>query len=356
MHKLSVLIFFVFLLSSCRKEPDTLMDSIEENTEKSAWERFDYFNGYQNVVLNSHSDSVDRLIFLTQSSFSYYNPVTNGILHYYSVSNQDHRFPISDNFHIESFLSHPFDFKLVSHTPIYSKILQFDTIVDMVSIGHPFILSPTRNFISINKSQNQVVFPICKDTNMSQAQFYDIKLVNFTFSSGITIDSVLNSRIYSNNYPVYCQYMESYFDKYFIGTPYGFYLLYPDGTNRLLFEGNSLGVHKVVSMDGILYAFSDFQIYESTDQGENWNIKYISGSSLGYAKYFTVNDSTLVYSTSYNLYRMFFNSNGFTSKKIILDGFGNYTITSLSEFKDSIYVTTLSGVYRRLKKDFYEYE
>lgn len=356
MHKLFTLIFLVVFLFSCRKEPDLLIDSPAENDEKSAWERFDRFNGYQNVVLNSHSDSVDRLFFLTQSSYSYYNSVTNGILHYYSVSNQNHRFPITDNFHIESFLSHPFDFKLVSHTPIYSKVLQFDTITDMVSIGHPFILSPTRNFISINESENQAAFPICRDTNMSQAQFYDLKLVNFTFSSGITIDSVINSRISSINFPVYCQYMESYFDKYFIGTPFGFYILYPDGTNRLLFEGNSLGVHKVIKMEGILYAFSDFQIYESTDQGENWNVRYISGSSLGYAKYFAVNDSTLVYSTSNNLYRMFFNPTGFTSKKIILGGFGNYTITSLSEFKDSIYVTTLSGVYRRLKKDFYDYE
>lgn len=343
-------ILFVILIVGCRKDVAPII--IDEATEgKSPWEKFDKFYSYQNIVLNSHSSN-DTLIFSTASSTSYY--FNNNIFHYYSSTNIDMKLPITDKYHIENFSNTAY--KLQSHSPMYSKILNFDTISNFIDIGFPFSNATYSRLISFNEQQNQVVFSICRDTNLHLAKFYDFKIVNFHFDGGIIIDSVVNSRISSVNYAVYCTSIESFYNKYFVGTDNGFYIIYADGTNRLLFEGLNNRVVKVFKLNNKLYAVSDFKIFESLDEGENWILKYQSGNYLSNVLYYTLNDSTLLYTTSTKIYRMFLDQTTFYSKEVETNVFPNYSITSFSEFKDSVYVTTLSGVYRRLKKDFYSYD
>jgi hypothetical protein len=132
------------------------------------------------------------------------------------------------------------------------------------------------------------------------------------------------------------------------------YKIYPDGKFKQIAPNYAL--RRVFQKSDTLYAFSfDGSILRSTNDAEDW-IKLGTGNSdLARLNYYLVNNEVIGTYFS-QLFHFKIDGNNITFKDIDNDGLVTRYITSVSKFKDKIFVTTLTGVYTLDYKDFFKYK
>ena len=127
--------------------------------------------------------------------------------------------------------------------------------------------------------------------------------------------------------------------------------IYSDGTYKVL-DLHSFYPARFFKKDNKVNAVSYNSIYESIDNGESWIKKYESSEVLeGFM--FTVIDNRIILSKRSTVLELIFNETGFVTEELQNDGLDGNFITSITDFNEIVYVTTLSGLYYKDKNDLF---
>jgi hypothetical protein len=149
----------------------------------------------------------------------------------------------------------------------------------------------------------------------------------------------------------YPNYVKAIDDFFFVSTSGGTQKVYSDGTIKTVLNSRILEVFK---KDEKLYAFFEpTQLFISEDNGETWKILAGIDSNLTNVLYYQVGDSVTFYKGSQLFTAKFGNAN-YSIRELKNDGLEGNQITSISEFNDSIYVTSYSGVFYKPKSQFFQ--
>jgi hypothetical protein len=129
--------------------------------------------------------------------------------------------------------------------------------------------------------------------------------------------------------------------------------VYQNGTSKLVLN-NSL--QNIFSHAGKLYGFKQFEkLYISEDNGESWVLNNHFPDSFVIANYFSIGDS-VVASINSDIFTINLSKDRIKINDLNNEGLEGNEITSISEFNDSIYVSTYSGVFLKNKADFFKYK
>ncbi len=140
--------------------------------------------------------------------------------------------------------------------------------------------------------------------------------------------------------------MEAFNKNFFVSTTNNSYLVREDGSYKVIFQQP---VSDYFTFNGNVYADLGNQVYFSSDDGENWTLV---GNNLGYSAFrqFAQVDTILCFYKDDSLFVA--NPTNFLYKKISNSGMQTNKITSVSFLRDSVYITTLSGLFVKPEKYF----
>ena len=91
----------------------------------------------------------------------------------------------------------------------------------------------------------------------------------------------------------------------------------------------------------------------STDNGFNWNRVSTAEQETAYLNYSVIAGRVVGYWKS-QLWEFSLKKDGYTTVELDNDGLNGKIITSVSGYKDKVYVTTLSGVYYKNTTDLFQ--
>ena len=141
---------------------------------------------------------------------------------------------------------------------------------------------------------------------------------------------------------------------YFMVTLRFNYKIYPDGKVKPIAPNYS--IKKVFQKGDTLYAFSvDGSLLRSTNDAEDWNKLATFQNVFTNAKYYLINNE-IIGTYFGQLFHVKITGNDITIREIDNDGLVGSYITSISKFKDKVFVTALTGVYTIDAKTFFKYK
>ena len=144
---------------------------------------------------------------------------------------------------------------------------------------------------------------------------------------------------------------KDYFVAYFRGASYK---IYSDGKVKPTASG--IVLKKICQKGDTLYAFSpNGNIFRSTNDAEDWIKLGTGNSNLASFQYYLINNEVIGTYFS-QLFHFKIDGLNITIKEIDNDGLVTRYITSVSKFKDKVFVTTLTGVYTVDFKTFFKYK
>ncbi|MBL7835120.1 MAG: hypothetical protein JNK18_14265 [Cyclobacteriaceae bacterium] len=160
--------------------------------------------------------------------------------------------------------------------------------------------------------------------------------------------SIPNSSAIPSEY-VYCS--KAIKDYFIISLDNSTFKIYSNGEHKKIIDTS---IFNVFLHGNTLYALKQFnQLYISKNDGETWEFYENYPDYLVLANYFVLGDS-LIATRNSDIFSVKFNGNQYKIRPLLNDGLETNEITSVSEFKDSIYVSTYSGLYFKGKSKFYE--
>lgn len=130
-------------------------------------------------------------------------------------------------------------------------------------------------------------------------------------------------------------------DDFLVSTESATFLIGREGTVTQLWES---GVSHAFEMGDFWYAEVNKELFQSTDQGMNWQLIGPGASRIGKGEYF-VCDSMLIYAKEDSLYQVRPQTNEL--KPLQNNGLEGHQITALVSFADSMYVGTLTGLFTK---------
>jgi hypothetical protein len=190
-------------------------------------------------------------------------------------------------------------------------------------------------------------------TNISSNNFFFL-LANINIKNdGLTAEIAKSQTVTVDNDGPYMSNLFTYKD-YFITYLRKNYKIYSDGKVKQIAPNYIL--KKVFQKSDTLYAFSnDGSILRSTNDAEDWIKLGTGNSNLAYLNYYLVNNEVIGTYFS-QLFHFKIDGNNITIKELDNDGLVTRYITSVSKFKDKVFVTTLTGVYTVDYKTFFKYK
>jgi hypothetical protein len=259
---------------------------------------------------------------------------------------------ISKNLYVEmSLISHYMRIAKVKY-PVNSD---FSPLIDL-KLYDEYFINFNFDWYAYNQSlaindRNQVLISVYTNTPDNKVYLYlldvDItstvlKITNFRKIAILGIANLLGG------YPNYIKAIDDFF---FISTSGGTQKVYSDGTVKKVLDSRILEVFK---QDGKLYAFFEpDQLYISKDNGETW-VKFIGiNSQVVNVLYCNVGDSLTFYKGS-QLFTAKYKDSNYSVRELKNDGLEGNQITSISQFNDSVYVTSYSGVFYKSRSRFFE--
>jgi hypothetical protein len=271
--------------------------------------------------------------------------------------NTNFKMPISPSFFINTYQN------TVIFIPTQGPVTEYNTSYQRFGYVNPNLVTtlafPSYDFgqcMAINK-KNQALIPYTSydpTTNLADGNIFyfllaDINVINDGQRSEIAQTKTVTIQ---NDGP----YMSSLFTHkdYFVAYLRKNYKIYSDGKVKQIAPNYAL--KKVFQKSDTLYAFSpDGSILRSTNDAEDWIKLGTGNTNLAYTNYYLVNNEVIGTYFS-QLFHFKIDGNNITIKEIDNDGLVTRYITSISKFKDKVFVTTLTGVYTVDYKDFFKYK
>lgn len=334
---------FFYILSACD-------DNDVKKSQSSAWHPHPAFRLETKIVLNSHSTK-DKIFFYGPRFFFALDKsgrVTNAgtILSYPGLS----YLPIADDFFVRAGISGNVTFAN-SEFPGWDEGEAFVAINPLEPQFKNLILTYYHAWPTIETNEsNQCIVPIEVD-GMENYQFYlfnvnrsDGGLIHVTDTVKVTLPAEGNQWIYIKN-------IHGFSDYFIVSTGHGVFKIYGDGKFKKLID---YGVQMFTANKGRLFGFEQPQrLHVSDDEGETWKTYEGLPELLSISDYSNVGDSLVGYSRD-GLFTFKLDGINYSLRPLDNDVVKGNEITSITEFQDSVYVTTMSGVFVKSKRYFFD--
>ena len=228
---------------------------------------------------------------------------------------------------------------------VYFNMKDYDEYFNKVN----FDLSLGKENMSINKV-NQCLVPYYSNHPDNKTSLFLFEISNASppylslkKAQRITISEPAN--IVEGN----VSYIKAIEDFFIVSTKSKTYKILSDGTVKQIL---TFTINEAFEWAGEIYLVSNSQIAKSSDGGVKWD--QFSGTSPTLAKgtYYVIGDS-LVLNYSDAIFSAKFKLPKYSLRELKNDGVEGNLITSVSEFNDSVYVTTYTGVFYKSRREFF---
>jgi len=345
-----VRIFCVFiLLNGCEKET-----IVEKEVEKvHAWKPVSVFSYNNRMQLNSFGDSA----FLFTVNPSYFNVAwknedskpLNTLPYVFHMEPSIHiRYPICTKYFVVT--DHSLLRIGVPAEPLgYSANVSFwmkeiDPMFDSYNL-------PLRFFgdgIGINKNNSLLVIYRHYDSTNSGTSALLVHLSFQQYGAHVALDTSSTKIIRLNNSYFTSTSVYHFFNHYFVGSSKT-YRTSDNGTATVCF---SRDIYNMFQIGSYLYGISWGTVVRSTDQGVSWNEIGKISSSFEILSYIQAEGSIIAFRNS-QLFRITLNDSVDTIEELENDGLDGHEITSISCYRNEMYVTTFSGVFSKPAQEFF---
>lgn len=349
--KTKFLLFYLCFLFSfilgCKKEVITETVTIEVPVE-TAWKENKNFRQYTKTKTNSLA-TAEFLLLDGPNDFSRLHSDGTLEARWKSHHPEFYELPIHKNFYVE--IKDNLSTILLSNA--LGELTNYDEFIHFPSIEPNFeeidLGRWTRTNIAINDN-GQCLVPIKSTTVVDSTILYLLSTEVRSFTSGIDIVKIIDT--IRTVIPVNGLTNVVGFEDYFLlaTSGQGVYKIYADGTYRKILI--DFPILRFIKHQGEIHAVkqsNDF--FVSSDEGENWN----GGTGFPTPLYThqSFGDSLIAFRGD-NMYTLTLGEGFYRLRPLNNEGLESTRITSLASFNDTVYVTTLSGVYQRSLDDFYE--
>lgn len=355
------LLFLLVVLISCEKKTETI-ETVTYKDKTYSWKRDLRFSGESGILLNGlgtkthlHISAIGQWCNIdTENNYdnalyhdNYLNssinrriPITNNIFTYYR--DEDNALTIHSSENLYEYLPN-------------IKIEKYDTTFLKINDSG---ISRESNFMAITDNMYCLVPYL---TKTYQSGFFIIKpnsaLMNENFLLDPNIDNAIikyfTLDLGENENHVY--FTKAFYNSFFVNLERDLYKIDTLGNYSKVLNQN---IFQMINLSDSLIAFGrDFKTYLSIDQGESWNtfLEFpkddFVGSNASYHNFEVIDNKIIAYPRGGidQLYYLRMEENAFRIDTIPSDGLENTDITSISEFNEKIYITTLSGLYYKEK-------
>ncbi len=366
----SFLFFLLFSIISiiafrCSDEPDEIITPTP--TEKPIWENDDSFFRTDKIILNARVDS-GKFLIAGVSHVSMYDSST-GTRHNGSAENNGAiNYKPAINFPYVMYLGNN-DFQLIINSPAYMRVYGGNTAGFPFTDGlrfSDFNLGYSENakvtsgdFSAQNgafNNKNQFLTLIDDSKGVGELDYsfclIDLNPTESVFSGypALTLNPVPKRINLNTNISEFIRVFEAIDDMFYVQIGSGIYVINSFGDVALAQGLNTLISDFYLYRD-TLFAYAPFfgSIYYSNDKGYNWNF-YVSGLPQYLLKFFEVEGKLCFYIYSQIAWMDFENQ-----KIVELDneGLEGNEITSVNEFGKTVWVSTLSGMFKKDVTDFF---
>ncbi len=349
MKQLITLTVLTILLIGCKEE----VIVIKEIELVKSWSTQIQFENLTKIKTNSFA--TDRYLFVYGPEFFSSIDETNQVSHAFTRLDYPKffRLPISKYFFLEA------EGKWLRFTnseyPVYDEAA---ASIDLQTLEPDFIEinfggSYQIGAIDINENGQCLVPIYTKSTeNNIIAYLFNTSLKD---EMKIRISDTTKISIF-NPSPIESQYvncLKAIKDYFIISVDGGTFKIYSNGDYKKILDTS---IYNIFRHGDTLYALKQFrQLFISKDEGETWDSFQNYPDYLVLANYFVLGDS-IIASRNSDMFTVKFSDNQYIIRPLLNDGLESNEITSISQFRDSIYVSTYSGLYFKGKSKFYEYK
>lgn len=345
---LSIMIFL-----GCTKEIPVPVD------KQYRWKVDSNFLFNNSIVMNSFATENELYLYGRYFSvLSYDKNSKENVINYglRGEANNNFKMPISPSFFISTFQStviiiptlHP-----VSGGELYYRIRNVNPNLTNTLTLPPYELGQC---MAIN-SKNQALIPYTSFdpvTNIS-SNYFSFLLANINvINDGQRAEMTKNQIITIEDGGYFMSNLFTHKDYFVTYLPRKNYKIYPDGKFKQISPNYTLD--KVFQRGDTLYAVSfDGSLLRSTNDAEDWSKMGTLRRDFANVSYYLVNNEVIGTYFS-QLFHFQINGNTVTIKELDNDGLATRYITSVSKFKDKVFITTLTGVYTVDFKTFFKYK
>jgi len=339
----TTIIIASILLFACEKPAE-----IEKDETPNLWKEHVKFQDLDKIKTN---------LFKTSESLCLYGPgflskiYTDNSVKHYAVSStfgKLDKFPICNDYFLAFGESTVYFFATELPVSWQRKafIEMYDFDLDFANFYTSF--SPCEEVAAINEI-NQCLFAYKnkdRDCNLCIVTIEDISIDE---SPRLETTETLKLDI-DGGYP---QLIKAHKNSFFISNTNATYKINEQGDYKKVLDHVFM---TMFSHNEILYATTEFdKLFISNDDGESWKIYENYPRDLVLSEYYDIGDSLIAVSkVNSSIYSLNLNGTNYSYRELNCDGLeGNY-LTSISEFKDSVYVTSLTGVFYKSQEDFFK--
>ena len=353
---LAAILFIAFLSSSCSDESETIL---QETAFEPAWKEHEKFDYHLKIVLNSHVTE-DEIFFYGPSHFTIMDTEGKATHYHNSVKSYPEfdKLPISDDYFINILQDNmlalvPVDQPLSTDARALVDMKELDSTFRDFMFGNGFrsksaisISNEGHCLVPINTSAaDRLVFYLFKaekpDTGLERyARMVDTTKIVIPTPSGFW-PSVFETKA---------------FEGFFLtATESGCYKIRFDGSYKKVIDARVLDIYR---QGNNLYANSFSNTYKSIDMGETWQVyEGVTNRLLVNIGYYNIQDSIIATLNS-TLYAINFNDTGskldYNIRELENGNLKGNKIYSLVNFGDSVYASTVSGVFVRHVDEFFD--
>jgi len=360
-----LLVIIISIISfRCTDEPEEIITPTP--TEKPVWENDDSFFRTDKIILNAQVDS-GKFLIAGVSHVSMYDSAT-GTRHNGTAENNRAinykpaiKFPYAMYFGNNSF-------QLIINSPAYMRVFGGNTG------GFPFTDGLRFSDFNLGYSENAKVtsgdfsaqngafnnknqFLTLIDDSEGLEHDYSFCFIELNPTESIFMGypalelNPVPKRINLNtDRSEFIRVFEAIDDMFYVQIQSGIYVINSFG-DVVLAQGLNTLISDFYLYNDTLFAFAPFfgSIYYSNDKGYNWNF-YVSGLPSYLLNFFEVEEKLCFYIYSQIAWVDFENQ---TIIELDNEGLEGNEITSVNEYGETVWVSTLSGMFKKNIKDFF---
>lgn len=343
MKKYLVYFIILFFAVSC--------EDTDNDTKKCSWEKHSYFgeNQFDSYATNDFIYFVSQEMFYSIALEKETQPISNSyIKDYRNIHKQkwDIHVPFCNDFHISYGYKNDSTLFFVPN----SNPKSFNSFkLKIKDIDKDFYCLDTPDFYfgngaAINNKNQALITYRTKDWK-EKAILVDITINKHSFVDTLKT-KIINIPDEKITYSV-----NSIGSDFYIGNENATYLVKSTGEIKKVYDNKAF--LRVIEENGILYSLAFEDCFMSTNNGNTWtqlqnSMPYSFVNNLTYRK---IGDKIVAFGER-EIHEISFNKKFPVAIELDIDGLEN-SITSVSKFKDKVYVTTLDGVYCRSYDEFF---
>lgn len=342
-----IALFLVLFLSACADKEEPVIP-----TAPATWVEHPVFTLDQRTQLNSYADE-DQLLILGLNSMHRISGPTNAVSRakIYALDNATtYKYPLSSNVIAVAASAS----SVVVYPPHYPN---FDTAtrinlkeIDPTFQAFAFIPAWLGESIKIS-SKNVCLIPYQSSSEQSVLKVLRVKFAIQKSSTQSDPDalSIISTEILSipEFYPSSLYLFEEFDNKFYLSGSQNLWSIADSGEPTLLLDRTA---YKMFKQNNRLFAIAFDGLYSSAN-GTSWaNSGTVAAKTFETMNYVSLSNTLLIGYKNDQLFHV----NLLENKIYELDNTGmkGHAITSISQFKDKVYLTTFSGVFTKDSADF----